>query len=243
MSTTTPAPQVSALAPESSEIAIAARNLSVGYGSIPFVRDLDIEVARGEIVAVLGANGAGKSTTIMGLAGVLKAQSGHVELNGAATTTALNARARDGLALITQDRCVFMGLSVRDNFKVGGVDPEVALEFFPELKEHVSRQVGLLSGGQQQMLAVARAIARRPRILLADELSLGLAPKIVDRILEVLSVACREQNLGVLLVEQQVAKALSVADRGAVVRRGRLVMVGTADELRSRTDEVQAMYL
>ncbi|MET0930632.1 MAG: ATP-binding cassette domain-containing protein, partial [Aeromicrobium sp.] len=165
------------------------------------------------------------------------------ELNGAATTTALNARARDGLALITQDRCVFMGLSVRDNFKVGGVDPEVALEFFPELKEHVSRQVGLLSGGQQQMLAVARAIARRPRILLADELSLGLAPKIVDRILEVLSVACREQNLGVLLVEQQVAKALSVADRGAVVRRGRLVMVGTADELRSRTDEVQAMYL
>jgi ABC-type branched-subunit amino acid transport system ATPase component len=243
MSTTTTPPEIVSRAPESAEIAIAARGLSVGYGSIPFVRDLDIEVARGEIVAVLGANGAGKSTTIMGLAGVLKAQTGHVELNGSPTTAALNQRARDGLALITQDRCVFMGLSVRDNLKVGGVDPEVALEYFPELKEHVGRQVGLLSGGQQQMLAVARAIARRPRILLADELSLGLAPKIVDRILEVLSIACREQNLGVLLVEQQVAKALSVADRGAVLRRGKLVMAGSAKELRARTDEVQALYL
>ncbi|MET0712216.1 MAG: ATP-binding cassette domain-containing protein, partial [Jiangellaceae bacterium] len=132
---------------------------------------------------------------------------------------------------------------VRDNLRVGGVDPEAALEYFPELKEHVGRTVGLLSGGQQQMLAVARAIARRPKILLADELSLGLAPKIVDRILEVLSVACREQNLGVLLVEQQVNKALSVAHHGAVLRRGRLELQGTAEELKSRMDEVQRLYL
>lgn len=239
MSVTSVKPAVQA----TSELAIAARGLSVGYGSIPFVRELDIEVARGEIVAVLGANGAGKSTTLMGLAGVLKPQAGHVELNGAPTSLALNGRAREGLALITQDRCVFMGLSLRDNLKVGGVDADIALEYFPELKEHVNRQVGLLSGGQQQMLAVARAIARRPKILLADELSLGLAPKIVDRILEVLGVACREQNLGVLLVEQQVAKALSIADRAVVLRRGRLVMSGTGQELKSRSDEVQAMYL
>ncbi|MET0145693.1 MAG: ATP-binding cassette domain-containing protein [Aeromicrobium sp.] len=225
------------------DLAIAARGLSVGYGATPFVRDLDLEVRRGEIFAVLGANGAGKSTTIMGLAGVLKPHAGHVEIDGEPTTAALNARARDGLALITQDRCVFMGLTVRDNLRVGGVDPEAALEYFPELKEHVGRTVGLLSGGQQQMLAVARAIARRPKILLADELSLGLAPKIVDRILEVLSVACREQNLGVLLVEQQVNKALSVAHHGAVLRRGRLELQGTAEELKSRMDEVQRLYL
>lgn len=229
--------------PAATEVAIAARSLSAGYGSQPYVRDLDLEVRRGEIVAVLGANGAGKSTTIMALAGVLKPHDGHVEFGGVEDRSALNKRARNGLALITQDRCVFMGMSLRDNLKVGGCEPEQALAYFPELAEHMSRTVGLLSGGQQQMLAVARAIARKPRVLLADELSLGLAPRIVDRILDVLGRACAEQNLGVLLVEQQVSKALSVADRAVVLRRGRSELQGTASELRNRMDDVQALYL
>src|ERR1700753_15326 len=130
--------------------AIAARSLDIGVGAIPFVR--------GEIVALLGANGAGKTTTLMGLAGVITPAAGHVEFRGAKATGALHTRARRGLALLTQERCVFMGLSVREHIRVGGCDPEVALETFPELKPHLNGTVGLLSGGQQQMLAVARAI-------------------------------------------------------------------------------------
>lgn len=231
-------PQVS-----TAQVAIAARGLSIGYGPLPYVTELDLEVRRGEIVAVLGANGAGKSTTIMGLAGVLKPHAGHVELDGEATLAPLRSRARQGLAVITQERCVFMGMTLKENLKAGGVTVEQALEYFPELEQHVGRSVGLLSGGQQQMLAVARAIARRPRILLADEVSLGLAPKIVDRILEVLERACRDEDLGVLLVEQQVVKALSVAHRGVVLRRGSLELEGSSHELRSRLEEVRALYL
>jgi branched-chain amino acid transport system ATP-binding protein len=215
--------------------AIAARGLDVGFGAIPFVRGLDLEVRRGEIVALLGANGAGKTTTLMGLAGVITPAAGHVEFGGAKATGALHARARRGLALLTQERCVFMGLSVRDNIRVGGCDPEVALETFPELKPHLKRTVGLLSGGQQQMLAVERAIARRPTV--------GLAPLIVDRILQALTDACRRDQLGVLMVEQQVAKVLAVADRGAVLRRGRLELVDDAPALLSKMDVLRDLYL
>jgi ABC-type branched-subunit amino acid transport system ATPase component len=222
---------------------IAARGLDVGFGAVPYVRGLDLEVRPGEIVAMLGANGAGKTTTLMGLAGVLKPSAGHVELNGQKVTAGLHARARAGLAVITQERCVFMGLSLRDNLRVGRCDPDAALETFPELKPHMNRTVGLLSGGQQQMLAVARVIARRPTVLLADELSLGLAPMVIDRILEALVEACARDGLGVLMVEQQVSKALSVANRGAVMRRGRLELVDDAKALLGQMDAVEKLYL
>ncbi|MYS79217.1 ABC transporter ATP-binding protein [Embleya scabrispora] len=227
----------------SGKVVLAARGLSVGHGgSVAYVQKLDLEVGQGEIVALLGANGAGKTTTLMGLAGLLTAQEGTVELDGETVATPLHSRARDGLSFVTQERCVFMSLTVRDNLRVGGCD-ESALDYFPELKPHYSRTVGLLSGGQQQMLAVARAIARHPKVLLADELSLGLAPMLVDRILEALVEACRNENLGVLLVEQQVTKVIGIADRGVVLRRGRLELTDTAASLRGRMDEVRRLYL
>jgi len=136
-----------------------------------------------------------------------------------------------------------MGLTVRDNLRVGGCDEETALEYFPELKSHLRRRVGLLSGGQQQMLAVGRAIARSPRVLLADELSLGLAPQIVDRILETLVRACRDQGLAVVMVEQQVNKCLPIADRCVVLQRGRLALTGSAVELRHNPDLIRNLYL
>lgn len=225
------------------DVVLAARTLSIGHGPVPYVRDLDIEVRPGEIVALLGSNGAGKTTTLMGLSGLLKPLGGHVEVDGATSTAPLHRRSRAGVAYITQERCVFMGLSLRDNLRVGGVDPEEALEHFPELLPHLRRRVGLLSGGQQQMLAVSRALARRPKVLLADELSLGLAPMIVDRILQAIVDAARTRDLAVVLVEQQIAKAMSVSDRTGVLRRGRLEMLGESDDLLGRLDEVRALYL
>src|SRR5829696_4154684 len=222
---------------------IAANALTVGHGTVPYVKDLSLQVGEGEIFALLGANGAGKTTTLMGLAGLLKPMGGSVEIAGTTVTTPFYQRARSGLAFVTQDRCVFMGLSLRDNLKVGGVDPDQALDYFPELKEHLGRTVGLLSGGQQQMLAVARAIARRPKILLADELSLGLAPMVVDRILDALVRACEVDRLAVLLVEQQVTTALTSANRGGGLRRGKLEHVDDGTWLRGRMAEVEAPYL
>ncbi|GAA4544082.1 ABC transporter ATP-binding protein [Pseudonocardia xishanensis] len=231
------------VAPPSTDVVLAARALSVGHGNVPFVKDLDLEIRSGEILALLGSNGAGKTTTLMGLSGLLRPMSGHVEVGGLASTAPLHRRSREGVAYITQERCVFTGLSVRDNLRVGGVDPEEALEPFPELLSHMKRRVGLLSGGQQQMLAVARALARRPAVMLADELSLGLAPMIVDRILQTLVDAARDRDLAVVLVEQQITKAMAISDRTGVLRRGRLELMASSDELLGRLDDVRDLYL
>lgn len=224
-------------------ILLRVRGLTVGYGRAPFVRDLDLDVRAGRIVALLGANGAGKSTTLKGIAGLLKPFAGTVEFDGRISARSLQWRARQGLAYLPQERCVFMGLSVTENLRVGGVDVEEAFERFPELAAHARRRVGLLSGGQQQMLAVARALGRKPRLLLADELSLGLAPLIVDRILQVIRAACHEDGLGAIIVEQQVTKALSIADDAVVIRRGRLVLTGAAADVQNRMGELTALYL
>jgi len=224
-------------------VALSVRDLSVGYGRVACVHDVSFDLRRGEILALLGANGAGKTTTLLGVAGVLKPMGGQVSFESRTVTSPLYVRARQGLALLTQERCVFMGLTLRDNLRVGGCDEEIALEYFPELKSHLRRRVGLLSGGQQQMLAVGRAIARSPRVLLADELSLGLAPQIVDRILDTLVRACRDQGLAVVMVEQQVHKCLPIADRCIVLQRGRLALTGSAVEVRDDPDLIRNLYL
>jgi branched-chain amino acid transport system ATP-binding protein len=226
-----------------SAAAIEARSLSAGYSGSAVVRDLDLVVNEGEIVALLGPNGAGKTTTLLTLAGDLPAIAGETRVFGEATRKPLYRRARQGLALITEERSVLMRMSVADNLRLGHGSIERALQAFPELEEHLPRPAGLLSGGQQQMLTLARSLARRPRILLADELSLGLAPLIVERLLERVRIAAREDGVAVLLVEQHVSKALDLADRAYVLGHGRVRLEGTAAEVRGRAGELEQAYL
>jgi branched-chain amino acid transport system ATP-binding protein len=222
---------------------VEARRLIAGYRETVIVRDLDLAVLPGEVVALVGPNGAGKTTTMLTLAGELPALGGEVRFLGKPCKWPLHRRARAGLSFVTEERSVLMRLTVLENLKVAGADLDETLRLFPELKTHLSQTVGLLSGGQQQMLALARALARMPRLLLADELSLGLAPKVVDRLLGAVRAAAIDKNVGVLLVEQHVRKALEVADRLIVMRRGRVQLTGSAAEMRGRIDEIQAAYL
>jgi branched-chain amino acid transport system ATP-binding protein len=220
---------------------IEARGLTAGYGSMVVVRDLDLRVDPGEVVALLGANGAGKTTTILTLAGELGPLGGDVLWRGRATKAPLHRRAKDGLGLITEDRAVLMTMTVAENLRVSRCDVARVLGLFPELTDHLHRRVGLLSGGQQQMLALGRSLGRNASVILADELSMGLAPVVVDRLLATLRAAA-DAGTGVLLVEQHVHKALEVADRVYVLVHGRVTLTAPAAELRGNVDEVLASY-
>lgn len=222
---------------------LEAIDLSAGYGSLAAVRNLNLSVGEGEIVALLGANGAGKTTTILTLCGELEPLGGEVRWLGQPATAPLHVRARQGLSLVTEEKSVFMGLSTAENLKLGRGDPAIASALFPELAAHMSRRAGLLSGGQQQMLTLARALASRPRVLLADELSLGLAPILVSRLLEAVREAVDTLGTGVLLVEQHVRQALQWADRIYVLQRGSCVLEDTAKSARSRIEEIERSYL
>lgn len=225
-----------------SEAILVTRGLSAGYGSLAAVRNLDLEVRAGEIVALLGPNGAGKTTTLLTLAGELRALAGEIRWRGKPTTAPLHRLARSGLGLVTEERSVFMRLTVAENLRLGRGSVERALTLFPELQEHLKRRAGLLSGGQQQMLTLARALAADPAVLMADELSLGLAPQVVLRLLRALQDAA-ELGVGVLLVEQHARQALSIADRAYVLQRGRVVLEGPGADLRNNFDEIQRTYL
>jgi branched-chain amino acid transport system ATP-binding protein len=207
------------------------------------IHDLDLTVQAGEVVALLGPNGAGKTTTLLTLAGEVQPTGGEVRMGGTPVRSPCHRRARAGLGFITEERSVFMQLTVVDNLRVAGVDPVDALALFPELKDFGRRKAGDLSGGQQQMLALARMLARQPTILLADELSLGLAPLVVKRLLVALRTAASERQVGVLLVEQHIRQAMDVADRVYVLSQGRVTMQGPIEDVRGRLDEVEAAYL
>jgi branched-chain amino acid transport system ATP-binding protein len=221
---------------------IEGRSLTVGYGALPVVHGIDITVGAGEVVALLGINGAGKSTTVRALAGELKPISGEVYLHGQKTTAPLHRRTKQGLRYISEERSVFMGLSVSDNLRLGKQEFARCLEFFPELGKLTGRKAGLLSGGEQQMLTLARALAAEPKVLLADELSLGLAPLILDRLLLAVRAAA-DRGTGVLLVEQHVRDALDVADRAYVISHGKVALQGDAKDLKERIGEIEHTYL
>jgi branched-chain amino acid transport system ATP-binding protein len=232
-----------AVAPSRTDTLLECRGLDAGYGQMAVVRDLDLRVDAGEVVALIGANGAGKSTTLLTLAGDLPPLAGEVDFLGAPTKAPLHRRARRGLGFVTEEKSVIMELTAAENLRLASVPISAATDLFPELKALLKRPAGLLSGGEQQMLTLARALGRKPRILLADELSLGLAPLVVQRLLAAVRQATNDLGIGVLLVEQHVRQALEIADRVYVMQRGRITISGTAEELKEQLTTIEASYL
>jgi branched-chain amino acid transport system ATP-binding protein len=222
---------------------IEAVGLSAGYGGHPVVRELALEVSAGEVVALLGPNGAGKTTTMLSLAGVIRPIAGLVRIEGREATGPLHARASRGLSLVTEERSVFTRLTVRQNLGIGRCDVGRVTALFPELAPLMRRRAGMLSGGEQQMLALGRALTRPGvKLLLADELSLGLAPKAVTRLLRAVRTAANE-GIGVLLVEQHVHRVLEIADRVHVLSQGRVRFSAPAARARQEIDAIEAHYL
>jgi len=221
---------------------LEAKNVFSGYGGAPVLRDLTLSVGAGEVVALFGPNGAGKTTTILTLAGELQPSQGEVFLLGSKTTAPLHRRARAGLALVPEERGIVRELSVRDNLRLGRATIDSAIAIFPELEPLQRRTAGLLSGGEQQMLSLARALAAEPSVMLVDELSLGLAPIVVKRLLRAVKETAAT-GVGVLLVEQYAHRAIEIADRAYVLNRGQIVYEAGAAELPRLPDELESIYM
>jgi branched-chain amino acid transport system ATP-binding protein len=222
--------------------------LTAGYDRAPVVRGLSLTVSPGEVVALIGANGAGKTTTLRTISGLVKPMSGFVRLFGEDLAgVSPVARVHRGIVHVPQGRGIFFGLTVAEHLRLDGLRDraaqEVAFEHFPALRDLAGRRAGLLSGGEQQMLAIVRALIRQPRVLLLDELSLGLAPVIVERLLPVVREFASTHGTAVLLVEQHVNLALEIADRGYVLSHGELVASDSAERLRADNALLTASYL
>jgi branched-chain amino acid transport system ATP-binding protein len=243
-------------APAATDVLLRLDRLTAGYDGVAVVHDVDLTVGAGEVVALLGANGAGKTTTLLAISGLVPRLGGSIEVLGATahagrrrTIADVWKLARTGIAHVPEDRGLFFDLTAAENLRLGRprggdvVPDEQLLEWFPALTRVLDRKAGLLSGGEQQMLALARAVVGRPRLLLVDEMSLGLAPIIVEQLLPVLRSIATETGAGILVVEQHVPLVLAIADRAVLLRQGRTTFSGTAAELAERPDLVEAGYL
>jgi branched-chain amino acid transport system ATP-binding protein len=222
------------------------------YGNIHALKGISLEVNEGEIVTLIGANGAGKTTTLRTISGLLKPREGHIKLNGEDLTAyPAHELAFKGIAMVPEGRGVFAKLTVNENLQMGAfsrndkagidMDRDRVLTLFPRLKERLKQSAGTLSGGEQQMLATGRALMARPRLLLMDEPSMGLAPVLVEGIFDTI-VEINKEGTTILLVEQNALMALSVASRGYVLETGQIVLSDTADKL-AQNKTVQKAYL
>jgi branched-chain amino acid transport system ATP-binding protein len=230
---------------------LTVENINVYYGAIHAIKGISFDVNRGEIVTLIGANGAGKSTTLHTVSGLLRSKTGNIEfLESSIAHTAAHKIVSMGISHVPEGRRIFQGMTVEENLQMGAFvakkdriahNLEYVYEQFPRLKERTKQIAGTLSGGEQQMLAMGRALMSDPELLMLDEPSMGLAPILVDQIFEII------QNLNkagttILLVEQNAQMALSVADRAYVIETGRITLSGTGEEL-AKSDEVRKAYL
>jgi branched-chain amino acid transport system ATP-binding protein len=225
---------------------VKVEGLTAGYGKVPVVRDISLQVAPGEIVTLLGANGAGKTTTLRAITGIAKLHSGSVSIGDQQLKKCKVHQLRwSGVAYIPDDRSLFGNLTVSENVRMArGTRPVAELfEWFPALQGIQSRKASLLSGGEQQMLTLARALACHPKILLIDEMSAGLAPIIAEGLMALLRKLADEEGIGVLLVEQHVDLALNTADRGYVLHHGVIAAQGSATKLLHNRQLLEESYL
>ncbi len=229
------------------------KNISTYYGNIQALKDISIDVSEGEIITLIGANGAGKSTTLMSLCGIVPIRSGSIEFEGKEISKMSPDKIVSlGISQVPEGRRIFPQLSVRENLDMGAFlrndkeeikkDIEYVYDLFPRLAERRTQQGGTLSGGEQQMLAISRALMARPRLLLLDEPSLGLAPLIVQQIFEIIQKVNKDNNTTVFLVEQNANMALKIAHRGYVLETGNISMTDDADKLLANED-VKKAYL
>jgi branched-chain amino acid transport system ATP-binding protein len=233
-------------------VLLQVKGIKVSYGGIQAVRGVDLEVREGELVSLIGSNGAGKTTTMKAITGGLKPNEGHVEFMGKSTAgKGAWDLVREGLVMVPEGRGVFTRMTITENLQMGayirsdkaqiGADIDRVFELFPRLKERKDQLAGTMSGGEQQMLAMGRALMSKPKVLLLDEPSMGLSPIMVDKIFEVVQMV-RGQGVTVLLVEQNASRALSIATRGYVMDTGTISMTGDGQALLN-DPKVRAAYL
>jgi branched-chain amino acid transport system ATP-binding protein len=233
---------------------LKVRDLDAGYGPVKVLHGVSIEVKEGEVVAILGANGAGKSTLMGAITGLVRPTAGSITFDNALISgLATEQITRRGLTLVPEGRRIFAKLTVLENLKMGAysrrdraataLDLESMLERFPVLAERRAQRAGTLSGGEQQQLAICRALMSRPRCILLDEPSLGLAPVMVDRVFDLVKQLRERDGLTVLLVEQSITNALEVADRAYLVANGYIASSGTSEEMTEAAHALEAAYL
>jgi branched-chain amino acid transport system ATP-binding protein len=223
--------------------ALEVRGLTAGYGSLAVIREVGLSVAHGEIVGLLGRNGAGKTTTLMAIAGFLGRYGGEVIVDGEVLSGPAYRRTKTRVGIVLEGRSVFPSLTVRQNLELAGVDVDEVLDLFPELGTKLSLRGGLLSGGEQQMLALARTVGRHPPVLLIDELSFGLAPTVCERIFDRLRSVAETTLVGVLLVEQHIHYAADLVDRALIMNEGVIRAEIPGSDLAAREAEIERIYL